>query len=238
MRMQDSVNVVARVIRFGLAALCLFSMQTTLAQPVVYEKGVHYQELATPLPDLDPDRIEVVELFWYGCPACYDFLPVSQIWESSYRTTDMDFARLPVVWNNIMATHAKAFLTADALGLLPTVNKGGWEVTRSIHNELFDAIQLQEQALSSADELWPLFQARGASREAFDTAWNSSEVAARLDELRAMSASPELASVPALVLHGRYVLSYNAQVQDDEALFKVLNFLVARIRDEQRAQRR
>lgn len=221
----------------GLGLCAALLSQVVMAQPVQYEAGVHYLELAQPLPDLDPDRIEVVELFWYGCPECYDLLPASQIWESSYRTTDMDFSRAPLVWNKAMEAHARIYLTADVMGLLPVVPKSGWEVKRSIHNDAFEAIHEQGKALVEMDEIWALFEATGVTRDAFDLAWNSAEVTSRLDELKKLSTAPEIGSLPALLLHGRYVIRYNAAVKSQEDLYKVLNFLIARIRDAQRAQR-
>ena len=39
-----------------------------------------YKELATAQPTSTGDKIEVVEVFWYGCPHCYHFEPVIEKW--------------------------------------------------------------------------------------------------------------------------------------------------------------
>lgn len=201
-----------------------------LAQPAEYEPGIHYQVLSTPLPDADPDRFEVIELFWYGCPDCYDLLPTLQIWESSYRSSDMTFSRLPVVWNGIMETHARLYLTADELGLLPPADKSSWQVTPTLHNAAFDAIHQQHNPLRTPEEIYPLFEARGISREAFDAAWQSDEISSRLEELKRFPPLSEIPRLPALILDGRYVISYNEAVTDSEDLYKVLNSLVFDLR--------
>jgi thiol:disulfide interchange protein DsbA len=206
------------------------------AQPKVYEAGVHYQELATPLPDLDPDRIDVVELFWYGCPDCYEQLPTFQMWEASYRTTDMTFARMPVVWNLIMETHAHIYLTANELKLFPEVSKSAWEVTPGIHNAIFDAIHKNNNPLNTSAQAAELFAAWGVSTEAFEQAWNSATVLAKLEELKKLPGMAEIPRLPALVVHGRYVINFNAAVTTNEELYKVLSFLVVKIRGTKRVE--
>jgi thiol:disulfide interchange protein DsbA len=224
-------------IRIGAAFLFGLFMLQAMAQPQVYEAGVHYQELSKPLPDLDKDHIEVMELFWYGCPTCYDLLPTLQIWESSYRSSDMSFRRMPLAWNQVMETHARLYLTAAELGLLPEVPKSAWEVAPTLHNAAFDAIHQNNQPLSSPEEIWPLFETEGIAKDAFESAWNSDAVSARLETVKTLSTSPELASLPALVVDGRYAVAFNEAVRTSEDFYKVLNFLIVKIRNDKRVEK-
>ncbi|MDR2213172.1 MAG: thiol:disulfide interchange protein DsbA/DsbL [Pseudomonadales bacterium] len=220
-----------QVIALGVALVFGLFMPQAKAQPQVYEPGVHYQELSMPLPDADPDRVDVMELFWYGCPLCYDLLPTFQIWESSYRSSDMNFTRAPVIWNQVMETHARLYLTADELNLVPLAPKSSWEVTPTLHNAVFDAIHGDNKPLSSAPEIQPLFAAAGVTQDAFEAAWNSEAVERRLSEIKILSAPPELTSLPALLVDGRYVITFNESVKTSEDLYKVLNFLIVQIRN-------
>lgn len=212
--------------------------QQGYAQPEVYELGVHYQELAAPLPDVDPDRIEVAELFWYGCPDCYDLLPTFQIWETSYRTTDMTFSRMPVIWNAAMETHARLYLTADATGLLPVAPKSSWEVTPTIHNSAFDALHNNHNPLFTHAQIAPLFEQWGVPEETFEQAWNSGPVLAKLEELKALPGLAEVARLPALVVNGRYVITLNEAVTTGEDMYKVLSSLVVELRGTKRVESR
>lgn len=227
--------------QFARATLLLFgflAIAQGLAQPVAYESGVHYRELAAPLPDADPDRIEVVELFWYGCPDCYDQLPTMQLWEASYRTTDMNFARMPVIWNSIMETHARIHLTAQELGLLPQANKSAWHVTPTAYNAIFDAIHKDLQPLRTEEEAAVLFGTLGVAREAFAAAWNAEAVTAAVGELKSLPLQREVDSLPALLVDGRYLITYNEAVRTSEDFLKVLSFLVVDIRETRRRQSR
>ena len=66
-----------------LIAACL-SVSSIASAAGLWEKGRHYTELPYPVKTKDPSKIEVVEVFWYGCPHCYEFandhLPA---WEES-----------------------------------------------------------------------------------------------------------------------------------------------------------
>jgi thiol:disulfide interchange protein DsbA len=221
-----------------LRLLCLLllgcGLTPAVAQPLTLVAGQHYQELATPLADADPDRIEVAELFWYGCPSCYDLLPTLQIWEASYRTSDLSFTRLPVVWSAIMATHARLYLTAEVLGLVPAANKSSWEVTPTFHNTLFDAVQRDGRALRSGNEAADLFVAAGVTRTAFEAAWQDSAVETRLATLRQLPGPEQIPRLPALLVEGRYLITLNDTVTTTDDLFKVLSQLVVNLREAKR----
>lgn len=204
------------------------------AQPVQLVEGVHYQQLAAPLADADAERIEVVELFTYGCPTCYDLLPTLQIWEASYRTSDLTFTRLPVVWSPVMATHARLYLVADTLGLVPAANKSSWEVMPTFHNTLFEAVQRNQQPLLNADEAADLFATAGVTRERFDTAWNAEAVNKNLAELQALPGPTAIPRLPALMVEGRYVITLNEAVKSTDDIFKVLSQLVVDLRESRR----
>ena len=57
---------------------------TALLSPAVQAEGIEagkqYVELSTPVPVAKPGKIEVVELFWYGCPHCYQFESTLNPW--------------------------------------------------------------------------------------------------------------------------------------------------------------
>ena len=45
-----------------------------------FEVGVNYDLLPIPVEPADPSKIEVVEVFSYGCPHCFDFEPAIESW--------------------------------------------------------------------------------------------------------------------------------------------------------------
>ena len=55
------------VMSFLLVGASLLSANV-FAQALV--EGRNFITLASPVPTTQPEKIEVVELFWYGCPHC------------------------------------------------------------------------------------------------------------------------------------------------------------------------
>ncbi|MBC7211294.1 MAG: thiol:disulfide interchange protein, partial [Pseudomonas sp.] len=58
------------ILSAALVAASVFGMAAVqAAEPAT--AGKEYIELSNPVPVSVPGKIEVVELFWYGCPHCY-----------------------------------------------------------------------------------------------------------------------------------------------------------------------
>ena len=109
---------------FAMAAL-LLSMPFAFAAPDAapkYVEGTHYVRLAQPVRTSDPARIEVMEVFWYGCPHCFHLEPLINDWKKTLKP-DVNFQRSPAMWNQMMAVHAQAFYAAQSLGVLVSINR-------------------------------------------------------------------------------------------------------------------
>ena len=60
-----------------LLGMMLMPAGTALAE---FNEGIEYKRLAAPVATSDPKKVEVVELFWYGCPHCYHLEPDMKKW--------------------------------------------------------------------------------------------------------------------------------------------------------------
>ena len=101
------------ILSAALVTASLFGM-TAQAADVPLEAGKTYVELANPVPVSVPGKIEVVELFWYGCPHCYSFDPILQSWVKDL-PADVDFWHSPAAFNATWKMHAQAYYTFKAL---------------------------------------------------------------------------------------------------------------------------
>ena len=115
-----------------------------------FQEGVHYQTLAKPVVTSDPEKIEVVELFWYGCPHCDSLDPALKAWVDRL-PTDVNFVQIPVVFGRSWEMHARMFWVAKNIGLLET-----------IHEPLFNAIHREGQRLQRVDDVVAFFERFGA----------------------------------------------------------------------------
>lgn len=186
-------------------------------------EGQHYQRLNQAVRTRDPAKIEVVEVFWYGCPHCFHFEPLIKSWLQN-KPEDVDFWRSPAMWNDLMRTHARAFYVADALGALD-----------NLHEPLFEAINLQRRELATEQELERLFVDHGVSAEEFRKAYNSFGVTSQVRQADARARSYQIRGTPELVVDGRYRITARMAGGQEEML-DVVDFLVQRIRASQTAE--
>ena len=55
-----------------------------------YQEGRHY-ELIEPLPTRNPEKIEVIEFFWFGCGHCFSLEQLIKDWKSEV-SSEVDFS--------------------------------------------------------------------------------------------------------------------------------------------------
>ncbi|MFT5482186.1 MAG: thiol:disulfide interchange protein DsbA [Halieaceae bacterium] len=182
-----------------------------------YIEGTHYTTLSQPVRTRNKDKIEVVEMFWYGCGHCYNFEPLIISWSSKV-AADVDFWQSPAMWNAPMKLHAQAFYTAQALGVL-----------EKIHNPMFSALNVDRSPLRSQKAIADLFAQNGVAREEFNKAFNSFGVKSQVRQADARARSYKITGTPEIVVNGKYLVSTRMSGGQAEML-KIVDFLVAKER--------
>jgi thiol:disulfide interchange protein DsbA len=196
--------------------LCLMPAGLRAAD-ALFAEGTHYERLPEPVRTADPARIEVVELFWYGCSHCFQFEPLLAKWEPAL-AKDVDFHRSPAMWNKLMAVHAQAFYAAEALGVLNKLNQ-----------PLFEALNVQRKRLESEDEIAELFVANGVTDADFRKAFNSFGVQSKVKQADARQRSYKTTGTPEMIVNGKFRVSARL-AGSPEAMLKVVDFLIAKER--------
>lgn len=206
--------------RHGLQAcifclLLLVAVTAAQARPA-YRLGIHYDviEPAQRVFSERQDRVEVVEMFWYGCRTCYAIQKVLGQWRRKQQDL-IDYVRLPAVTEEAMLPLARAFFTAEVLG-----------VTDRTHIPLFTAIHAFRRRLDDEDTLAVFFSEQGISEAAFRQAYEGTVVADGIRRARIMGRRYGIRGVPTLVVDGRYRVDAS-QVSGAPQLIDVLDYLVA-----------
>lgn len=199
-------------------ALALFA---SLGQAATPEVGVNYDLLPIPVEPLDPSRIEVVEVFSYGCPHCYEFEPTIEEWRAR-QLSDVQFRRLPAVFRNEWVILAQAFYAAEALG-----------VTNKVNRPIFEAIHLK--GLNPAHDptvLADVFkEAAGIDGEEFLKVLNSFGVRSKVQQADAQGRMYRLAGVPTLIVAGKYTVYGQSLTGTGADRLSVVDYLVAKERE-------
>jgi thiol:disulfide interchange protein DsbA len=175
--------------------------------------GTDYDLVKPAQPTQDPQKIEVQEFFWYGCPHCLEFEPDLNAWIKT-KPDSVNFIRQPAVFNEQWAEHAKAYFTAEALGVADKMNA-----------DFFDAIQHQKQKLSTEEELAPFFVAHGVNEAAFHQAYKSFAVDSKMRLANGLAAKYGVTGTPSLVVNGKYLVS-PGKAKSFERMIEITNALI------------
>ncbi len=176
-----------------------------------------YIELDPPRPTEDPNRVEVIEFFWYGCPHCYRFDPYLEAWRKK-QPPEVLFKRQPVIFGPHWAPQARAYFTAEVLG-----------VVDKIHRDFFDAMHRQKKRMAEEAELARFFAAHGVDEQTFKNAFHSFAVEVKMRQAEAIAPEYGITGVPSLVVNGKYLITARS-AGGFEGMIRTLDELVARER--------
>lgn len=200
-----------------LLALVLPCLIATGALAEDFKEGKEYLVLANPQPTSSGDRIEVVELFWYGCPHCYHLEPLLQDWLTS-KPDDVEFVRMPAVLGPNWELYGKAFYTAELLG-----------VQEKIHPALFAALHKDKRKIRDEAALQALFVEQGVSAEDFRNTFSSFAVNVKLNNAKQMTRRYAITGVPVIIINGKYSTS-GSQAGSNINIIKVMDYLIVQER--------
>ncbi|MNZ56991.1 Thiol:disulfide interchange protein DsbA precursor [compost metagenome] len=172
-----------------LAGLSLFG---ATAQAEDIQAGKQYVELGSPVPVAQPGKIEVVELFWYGCPHCYQLEPTIQPWAEKL-PEDVNFVRIPALFGGLWNVHGQMFLTLEAMGVEPKV-----------HDAVFAAIHREGKKLATAEEMAEFLAGQGVDKDKFLSTFNSFAVKGQMEKAKKLAMAYQITGVPVLVVNGKY----------------------------------
>ncbi|HZV62998.1 MAG TPA: thiol:disulfide interchange protein DsbA/DsbL [Methylophilaceae bacterium] len=205
-----------------LAALMLLLSTQVMAAP---ELGNQFKQTAQAIPTDTPAKIEVTELFWYGCPHCYHLEAPLSAWVKKL-PPDVYFKRVPGVPRQDWAPMAKAYYTLEALGLVD-----------KLHVPLFDAIHKQKTLNPTSEKAaidWIAKQSGMDHKKVAET-FNSFSVNTKVMRAVQVFRASGATGVPALIVDGKYLTSSTMAGGNDEVL-KVADYIITNARKDKAAQ--
>ena len=178
-----------------------------------YQAGTHYEVLPNPARTLDPNKIEVMEVFWYGCSHCYAIEPLLAKWKETI-ADDVIFAKTPAVWRDFMRLHANVYYTAEAFNL-----------PREFHNEIFALLAVSPK-LADQDKFAEVFAKYGVNKEDFSKKVNAFGIMSKVSQGEKRTRKNYLIQgTPEMVVNGKYRIS-SRMAGSQAGMFDVVNYLV------------
>ena len=160
-------------------------------------------------------KVEVIELFWYGCSHCFAFETEISVWENQ-KPGFIEFRRVPAIFDRKWASHARAYYTAEKLGL-----------TKIVHPKLFAALHTEKQTIYTETELADFFESIGVGKEDFTAAYTSFEVDTLTRKAMALTRSYGIGGVPSMIVAGKFRSSVR-HAGSSKNLLNVVDFLAHR----------
>lgn len=202
----------------GLATLLVCAAAAAQQKPV---EGKDYTTLNPPQTVEAAGKVDVTEFFWYRCPHCYNLEPVLQDWVKKL-PRDVQFRRVPAIFNDEWALDARVFFTLEATGDLARVHAG-----------LFDAIHQQGGARLKGDAYmkWvsEWLAKNGVDAAKYDAALRSFTVETKLKRAMQMTRAYKIDGVPAIGVQGRWVVNAS-MVGERQAMINVTEYLTGEAR--------
>jgi thiol:disulfide interchange protein DsbA len=191
----------------------------TAAWPADLVEGKDYQRLKNPQPVESGKKIEVIEFFSYGCPHCSDLEPILQAWLKTL-PPDVQFRRVPVMFQQRWEALAKVYYTLDAMG----------DETR-LSPEVFKAIHVEGLPLYDDKAFFDWAARHGLDRARVAEVYNSFGVNSKFVRAKVLAQTFNIQSVPTVIIDGKFVTSSD-RVGTHEKLPPVIDALIVKARAE------
>ena len=188
-----------------------------LSVPVLAGAQARTTEIQPPQQAETGGKVDVIEFFWYGCIHCYNLEPAVEKWEKTL-PKDVQFRRVPAIFNDRWALDAAVFYTFEAMGILD-----------KMHKPFFDAIHRERLKTDSKPALNEWLQKQGLDAKKFEDTMRSFGVQTKVRRAAQLTAAYKIDGTPAMAVHGRYTVS-TEQGRTQNGMFETVNYLADTIR--------
>jgi len=220
-----------RFIVILLGALVFPLPVATPAAPA-WTEGVHYERLAPEQhTNVPAGKIEVLEVFSYGCIACNRFQPVlEQLKKSLPPNAQMAF--LPASFNpgEDWPMFQRSYFAAKALGIAERAHQAMYDAIwktgeLAISDPVTHKLKNPQPSLEDAARFYA--SAAGVKPEAFLAAAKSFSVDLKMKVADEQITAMKVDSTPSIVVNGKYRLRMES-LQNSKEVIGLVNYLVAR----------
>ncbi|MDE1892746.1 MAG: thiol:disulfide interchange protein DsbA/DsbL [Xanthomonadaceae bacterium] len=208
-----------RFIRLPLLVLLggLLLASACTAQPSAtapYTDGVQYVTLPAPYQRYSKaGKVEIVEVFSYGCIHCAQFAPVAETLRKEL-PAGVEFKLMPAPFNEEWIPFARAYYAAKQLGVVDRT-----------HLALFKAKFTDHYPINSMGELGDFYAREGVDRAKFMSIANSKETTEKMQRDLDLIRRWQVDGTPTLVVDGKYRV---ATVRSHEEMVAVALWLARR----------
>ena len=182
-----------------------------------YKQGKDYSLLSRPVKTADPDKIEVVEIFWYGCIHCFRLEPELEDWIPEL-PGDVNFIRMPAIWAEVMELHAAMLYANEALDL-----------TDQLHGPIFKEMNVEKNQMANEAAILKFVAGQGVDAEKYRRAMNSFGVSSQVLQAKSKMGAYGVRGTPEIVINGKYKLT-TGMAGSHKRMLEIADALIAQER--------
>jgi protein dithiol oxidoreductase (disulfide-forming) len=197
-----------------------------------WTEGVQYSRITPAQQTTVPaGKVEVLEVFSYGCPACNAFQPVVEKLRHAL-PANVQLAFLPAAFNPAedWPMFQRAFFAAQALGIAERTHQAMYDAvwkTGELATLVPGTNRLKEPQPSLADAARFYQRVAGVNPQQFLAMANSFGIDSKIHAADAQILAMHVDSTPSVIVNGRYRVIRDELKSNDE-LIELVKFLVAK----------
>ena len=215
-----------------IGVLVLLVATTAISATSSWTEGTNYFLIKKPQKWIDtPGKIEVTEVFSYGCPACYQFVPTMQKLKKSLPSNvELDYLPASFHPEEDWVVFQRAYLTASILG-----------VADKAHDAIYDAIwktgelsvidaatRRPKKVLPNIEDVANFYHRQtGIDVAQFVSTANSFGLDPKMHAADAMIGAYQVDRTPTIIVNGKYLVHAESAGGNDQ-LVELVNWLVAK----------
>jgi thiol:disulfide interchange protein DsbA len=195
----------------AIAVLAIFSAAAVAqsSAPAQWETGKNYFVIDPPQPTQTPGKIEVTEVFSYGCPACNFAHPfIDNLRKHLPANAAMNF--VPAAFNpsEDWVVFQRAYYTAKALGIAEKSHDAMFDaVWKTKELGIYDANNRIKSPLPTIEDVAKFYAQYGVKPEQFVATANSFTINTRMKQADAYVKATGVDQTPTIVVNGKYRLT-------------------------------
>jgi thiol:disulfide interchange protein DsbA len=214
-----------------LGLIVLLVSQSSLAADSWTEGVNYFPVVPAQATSVAPGKVEVLEVFSYGCPACNAFLPIMNKLAASLPSR-AQVAYLPASFNpsEDWPMFQRAFLTAQAMGIADRTHDAVFDaVWKTGELGIMDtATNSPKKPLPSIEDAAHFYQRHaGIKPDDFLNTAKSFSVDVKIRNAEKEIVDSHVDRTPTIIVNGKYRLHVQSAGGTDQ-LVKLVNWLVAR----------
>jgi len=194
-----------------------------------WEAGKHYFVIDPPQPTTSGDKIEVTEVFSYGCPACnFAYASIDKIKKELPANAVMNFVPASFNPSEDWPMFQRAYLAAKAL-----------DIGEKSHDAMFDAVWKSGELATmdkttnrlknpqpSIEDAAKFYANHGVKAEDFLATANSFTINTRMKQADAYIKSAGVDQTPTIIINGKYRLTVTSAGGDWVKAQQLVMYLV------------